>query len=280
MLKSENPTVSVVMTAYNEEQFLLQAVDSILAQTLKEWELIVVDDSSSDSTSEILSVSADSDPRIRVVTNRFNLGRSGSAARGISLARAPFVARMDADDVSYPDRLAIQADFLLNNVEVDVVGSFADTIDENGIITGQRTVPTGHAEIRRNLWANPFLQPSVMFRRERIVSIGGYDTQRRFHDDYELWFRCGAADFGFANIPANLIQYRETARQRRKRRSWDWSVSHLLTGWAGCAMVHARPIAYLGVAYPVVRACLPHPIGAGVARMFARLDPRTSPRGT
>ena len=128
------PQVTVLMTVHNGERYLAEAIDSVLAQSVAELELIVVDDVSTDGTAAILAACASRDPRVRVLHNDTNIGPYPSANRGLELARADVIARMDADDVSEPDRLARQLAFLECNPRCLLVGSGYRSIDADGLV--------------------------------------------------------------------------------------------------------------------------------------------------
>ena len=224
------PGVSVVMSAYNEERYLATAVDSILGQTFHDFELVVVDDGSTDGTPQVLA--RYDDPRLRVVRQP-NQGLTASLIHGLSLARGKYIARMDADDLAYPDRLGRQAAFLDANPAVGLLGTAFDEIDAEGRVIGRRPCPTGDAALRRTLIRyNPFFHSSIMLRRGPVEAVGGYrptpkDVSVRHWDsvqDYDLWFRLARVT-QLAALPealtarryhgANISIRRETAQLRQ-----------------------------------------------------------------
>ena len=180
------PSVTVILPAHNAARFVARAVGSVLAQTHGTFELIVVDDGSSDDTAA--RVRAFADERVRLVSLAANVGVS--AARNLALreARASIVAFMDADDECAPDRLATQLSFLRGHPDVDVVGSAILAIDEAGRPLGYRTYPCGHdAIVRRLPLASPVAMPTVVARREALVDAGGFDSRWDPVEDYDLW---------------------------------------------------------------------------------------------
>jgi glycosyltransferase involved in cell wall biosynthesis len=220
----KTPRVSVVMSAYNEERYLGAAVESLLGQTFRDFELIVVDDGSSDRTPEILA--SYGDPRLRVF-RQTNQGLTASLSCGVALARGGYIARMDADDVAYPERLARQVGFLDANPGVGLLGTAFDEIDGEGRVVGRRRYPTGDAALRRILIRhNPFFHSSVMMRREPLETVGGYQaTAESFLvEDYDLWFRLARVT-RLATLPEaltarryhgeNVSLRRETAQLRQ-----------------------------------------------------------------
>jgi glycosyltransferase involved in cell wall biosynthesis len=202
---SASPSVTVLMAVYNGERFLREGVDSILSQSYTDFELLVVDDASTDSTPSILEQYHD--PRLRVLRNNVNVERCVSRNRGLNEARGDLVAVMDADDYSLPHRLARQVAFMNGHPEVTVCGSFYE-IYETGKIIGP---PQTSASIRtRMLFENPLAHPSVMLRKAPVLVLtGGYDPISPYAEDYNLWVRLAEhGNVGFANIPETLLRYR------------------------------------------------------------------------
>ena len=202
-----SPTVSVVMSVFNGEAFLREAVESILAQTFTDFEFIIVDDGSTDRTAEILSDYAKRDNRVCVVTQE-NRGRAESLNRGIDLARAPLLARMDADDISLPHRLKEQVDFLNSHPEVGLLGGAYSQMDPTGRIFGTVRAPLDDSEIRtRMLQENPMCHPAVVMRRDTALRSDGYRKALLDVDDYDLWLRV-AERTQLANLDTVVLQYR------------------------------------------------------------------------
>jgi glycosyltransferase involved in cell wall biosynthesis len=206
------PRVSVVMPVYNGEAYLAEAIDSVLGQTLEEFELVAVDDGSQDGSRAILERFARADNRIRVVANERNLGTSGALNRGWRLARGSYIARLDADDVALPGRLSRQVDFLDAHPSVAAVGGGAITIDGNGRRISTRRYPTNHRAIRSTLLRHNCLShPSMTMRRAALEAAGGYRF-RCAAEDYDLWLRLSER-FELATVPEPVILYRLHLRQ-------------------------------------------------------------------
>ncbi|MDB6174798.1 MAG: hypothetical protein JWL59_4109 [Chthoniobacteraceae bacterium] len=202
------PSVTVLMPVYNCARYLNAAIESILAQTHRDFEFLIIDDASTDSSLSIIE--AYSDRRIRVVRNPANLGLTRSLNIGLRLASGEFIARQDGDDISMPERLATQLAFLEKNADVALVGSQARLLDEFGRSRGRRDLPLEPASIRwANLFENPIPHSSVMFRT-RIVrdEFGGYDETFGCCQDYELWSRL-MARYPVWNLPGRLAGLRE-----------------------------------------------------------------------
>lgn len=196
------PAVSVLMSVYNGAPWIGDAVASILEQTLREIELIVVDDGSTDTTPAILGRL--DDRRLRV-ERQPRAGLTRSLNRALALARAPLVARLDADDISLPERLARQRAFLDRSIDVGLVGSAAREIELDGRVIGDLCPPTDDAELRRALIRrNPFVHSSVMMRRELVERAGGYDERWPVAQDYDLFMRLSRAT-RLANLSDVLV---------------------------------------------------------------------------
>jgi glycosyltransferase involved in cell wall biosynthesis len=217
-----NPRITVVMSVLNGERHLREAIDSILRQTLADFEFIVVDDGSTDATPAILA--SYTDRRVRVVTQE-NRGIAPSLNAAVALSRAPLIARMDADDLSEPARLERQVAFLDENPDYVVIGSDVCVIGEDGEVLYTSEVRIDDASIRRCLaeHVTPFYHGSVMFRRDPFDRCGGYDERiPNVLEDILLWVRL--RDQGkLANLPEPLYRYRyasnSISRQARQLRA-------------------------------------------------------------
>jgi glycosyltransferase involved in cell wall biosynthesis len=214
--RDRSPVVSVVMSVYNGERFLREAVESVLAQTLPNFELLVVDDGSTDSSPEILSSYQARDPRI-VVHRQSNQGRAAALNRGFAVAQAPLVARLDADDIAFPERLARQARFLEEHETVAVVGGAVTFIDDRGRAFGAWQYPLTDREIRKAFaHTTPLVHPAVMLRKEVFDVVGGYRTLFKEAEDIDLWLRI-AEQHELANVPEEAICYRIHGGQATRR---------------------------------------------------------------
>ena len=209
---SEQPVVSVLMSAFNNMAFLPEAISSILAQTFADFEFIIIDDGSTDATWNILT--SCSDPRIRLVRNERNLGLARSLNNGLDLARGQYVTRQDADDISLPHRLERQIGLMEEHPDIGIVGSQCMMIDAKGRDQGILPKPLSDLEIRWvMLLDNPFAHPTVMVRR-RILQQHAlkYDEQFQTAQDYELWTRLLDFTRG-ANCDEALVKYRTGCTQ-------------------------------------------------------------------
>jgi glycosyltransferase involved in cell wall biosynthesis len=195
------------MSVHNDARYLPQSVESILAQTLGDFEFLITDDGSTDGSGDYLR--ALRDPRIRLLSNTTNLGLTRSLNRGLNAAAGHFVARMDADDVAVPDRLARQVEFLSARPEVGIVGSSRTLIDERGSFVANAPAVEGDLGIRwKCLLGNPFAHPTMMLRLDLLDRHWlRYDESFRTAQDYELWTRLLTVTRG-ANLAEPLLKYR------------------------------------------------------------------------
>jgi glycosyltransferase involved in cell wall biosynthesis len=195
------------MTVYNGERYLRESVESVLRQSFRDFEFVIVDDGSTDATPSILEECEKLDPRVRV-TRRQHAGVSEAAVAGCARATGPLLARMDADDVALPTRFEQQVAFLETHPEVGVLGTRLEIIDEDGKALRTSDPPRSHALAAWRLLLWPAVaHPSVMMRRALLEQAGGYDTAFKYAADYELWTRLVEVT-RFANLPATLVRYR------------------------------------------------------------------------
>lgn len=203
------PCVSIVMAVYNGERSLHDTVSSILTQTFKDFEYIIINDGSNDDTQNILEQF--SDDRIICLQNERNRGLPYSLNKGVDMARGKYIARIDAGDLAVPQRLERQVAFLESHPDTGILGSACVVIDESGNTQGIKTFPLSDLDVRwRSLFSNPFLHPAVMLRREILIQHDlRYDTSFQTAQDYELWTRLLEHTCG-ANLQEPLIMYRRS----------------------------------------------------------------------
>lgn len=191
MKTSKNPLVSIVMPAYNAGDFLRASIDSILNQTCKNFEFVIVNDASTDGTSKILNSYRKIDARIKVITNKINLGISRSANIAINEAKGQFIARMDSDDIASLDRIEKQIKFLIKNKNVVAVGGQCELIDKDGIKIGEKLFPTDNKQIKSMIFANvPLQQPTLMVNEKLLPkNFVWYDNDFSSAEELELIFK-------------------------------------------------------------------------------------------
>jgi len=203
------PKVSVIIGAYNEEQYIGHAIASILGQAYQDFELIVVDDGSSDRTLQV--VRSFVDPRIEVLELQ-HCGLAAALNAALKKARGDYIARLDADDVALVDRLELQATFLDTHPDYGIVGGQCVVVSEDGKSPTFVKTPCGATAVQRRLCReNPFVHSCVMVRRALLLEIGLYSCDVRW-EDYDLWWRILSRSKG-TNLP--LVLCRRTLRGNR-----------------------------------------------------------------
>lgn len=217
---SKEPLVSVLMAAYNSSRYLKEAISSILAQTYDNWELVVLDDASTDDTWSILQSFAAQDARIKPFQNTRNLGFSGARNRLFSLMNpaTEFIAVLDSDDIALPTRLKTQVDFLMAHPELSAVGSSIVIIDENSNVTSFRRYPTSSDAVHAAaLKANPMAHSTLMMRHSIQKQLGEYDSSLSCCEDYDYLLRMLGIT-SYANLEIPQVAYRISSNQWTKRR--------------------------------------------------------------
>lgn len=221
------PLVTVLLPVYNGERYIKGAIESILCQSYTHFELLIIDDGSEDNTDQIIT--SFKDERISHVKNKINLGLVQTLNKGLSLAKGDLIARQDADDVSYPDRLKKQVEYMVENEETALLGTQGRVVDENGqsVYVGSFSKPERPIGIRWSLcFDNAFIHTSVMFRKKIILDkFQGYKEftslkSKSPGQDYELWSRV-SKNQAVANLPDVLVDCREHSRSISSSLSGD-----------------------------------------------------------
>ena len=210
--------ISVIMGVYNPvRERLIRAVESVIGQTMTEWEMLICDDGSDLPGREIIRETADMDGRIRCIENDKNMGLAYALNQCLKHSKGKYIARLDDDDESMPDRFRRQYEFLETHPEYGWTGSGAQLFDDNGV-WGSRSMPET-PDREDFLKSSPYIHPSVMFRREVLGKSRGYlpmEITRRC-EDYELFMRLHMMGYKGYNMRENLIRYREDENAYRKR---------------------------------------------------------------
>ena len=209
-----SPEISVNMIVYNEEKYISEAIESILMQKFSDFEFIIVDDGSTDNTSKILKIFS-KDKRIKLITNKKNMGRPYSRNLALFASSAPLIAIADSDDWCHPDRFYFQREFMQDNPQITVCGSSFSVYESDEKIP----IFYDNENIRAEMIFNcPLANPSVMFRREKVIKItGGYNNFFKSAQDYDLWERLShALHVEFRNLKENLVKYRTHPNRSRK----------------------------------------------------------------
>lgn len=234
------PRVTVVMPVFNGERWLADAVQSVLGQTVREIELVAVDDGSTDKSGAILKRFAATDERVRLAGDaKTNLGISAALNTGWRLARSPYIARLDADDIALPDRMARQIAFLDAHPTVAAVGGAVVIIDDSGRRGSIIRYPTSSRSIRSRLpHRNCFAHPAVTIRRSALERVGGYRIDHV--EDYDLWLRLSEGD-DLANLREPVILYRQHRDQVSLQALEEQSTRMLAVQAAASARRVGRP---------------------------------------
>lgn len=201
-----DPKITVLMPAYNVAKYIGTAIDSVLSQSFADFELLIINDGSTDDTERVIRSYADS--RIRLI-NQTNHGVAAALNLGLLNANAELVARFDADDICKPGRLQVQYDFMSANPQYIIVGSDADYVDMNGDYVFTCSMPAHtHEDIQElAIQKCPFIHSAVMFRKSVILQAGGYDEEACAFEDHMLWVKCTRLGLT-CNIPLPLLQVR------------------------------------------------------------------------
>lgn len=212
--------VSVIMSVYNDEKYLSEAIESILNQTYTNFEFLIYDDGSTDNSAKIIGKYKNIDNRIKYVTNKQNHGSAYAKNELIKIAKGEYIAVMDSDDIALPTRLEKQIDFLTNNPQYSVVGTNAKYIDEKSIVYDEFKMIENPNDKNSIAFKIPVIHPSVMFTKKAIMQVEGYNTSEltRRIEDYDLMCKFYENGFSFYNIQEFLLYYRESYDTIKKRK--------------------------------------------------------------
>jgi len=205
----ESPKISVVMPVYNAEAYLPEAIESILIQSLTDFEFIIVDDASTDNSYRIIEEFSKKDKRIIIIKNEKNLGIAQTRTKGTKYAKGKYIAVADADDISISTRFEKQYNYLEKHSDCGVVGGYIQLFDSGTEkIIGVRKYFEDDTNLRKRLFLYcPIAQPVCMIRKDVFNKIGYYDPKYPPAEDLDLWFRIGMK-YKFANIQEILLKYR------------------------------------------------------------------------
>lgn len=246
--------ISVLLPVYNGEETILNALESLWQQTFPDFEVVLVNDGSTDETQALLN--SCSDPRLRIVSLPHR-GIASALNAGLSCCCAPLVARMDADDIAQPDRLQKQWQFMQAHPEVDVLatcvafgGSVATAKGYARYVEATNALLTHEQMWNRRFWDAPLAHPSVMFRKEVVLQAGGY-SQQAVPEDYELWLRLFARGHRFAKLPESLLRWNDhehrlsrTHTNYHKKAFWQLKARYFAE-WLKATYGNSPPAVYL-----------------------------------
>ncbi len=219
MNNSANPLVTIILPCYNAEKTIIDTIKSVQAQSYKNWKLIIIDDGSTDNSIE--KIKSVEDKRIKLYTDNQNKGCPARLKEGVSYTQGKFIARIDSDDLMFPDRLEKQVNFLLYNQDVDIVGGGLVSINNSLDVKGLRTPPEKVDSAYQIFRGEVLYHPAIMGRREWFIKHS-YLPEYKYSDDYALW--CSASkNLKIANLQEPVIFYREhevfTYKKYRGRRT-------------------------------------------------------------
>lgn len=202
------PKISVIMPFYNAEEFLDESINSILNQTFREFELIIINDASSDNSDKIVKKYL-KDKRIKYFKNQKNNGIVYNLNHGLKIAKAKIIARMDGDDVSHLNRFQVQYEYLIKHPDIALVGTFAKKIDQKGRVISDIRKPIQSEEIKKRcLIYNPVVHAAAMFRKKIVKKIGGYHNKWLYIEDQDLQLRLIFSGYKLINLPLFYYFYR------------------------------------------------------------------------
>jgi glycosyltransferase EpsE len=206
-----NPKISVIMAVYNGQEYLKEAINSVLIQTFNDFEFIIIDDCSTDNTHKIIE--SFNDKRIKLFRNKVNKGQTPSLNIAVNKSKGFYLARIDADDIYMPNKLEVQFEFMQGNSDVSVCGTMSDCIDENGNIYSNRSFPINPTDIYfRMFYHSPVNHVSVIMRTSDIKKVGLYDERYPICADFALWSKLVKHNYKLANIPLILTKFRVHTR--------------------------------------------------------------------
>lgn len=225
------PLVTVLMSVYNGEKYLIEAIESILNQTFNDFEFLIINDGSMDRSRDIII--SYKDPRIRLVDNEENIGLTRSLNKGIAESRGKYIARMDADDISMPERLEKQVAYMEEHCEIAVCGTWGIVKEDER--NWEARMPVTHDDIFISLiGGNALIHTSVIIRRDLVLEVGFYDEKLMFAQDYGLWFKFIAKGYKLNNIPEFLIQYNyhsNSISKSKKNNQESFAVEAVIKGF-------------------------------------------------
>ncbi|MCK5601312.1 glycosyltransferase [Candidatus Pacearchaeota archaeon] len=225
--------ITVLMAVYNGQRYLVEAIDSILAQTIKDFNFIIVNDGSTDNTVSILE--GYTDQRITVLNQR-NAGLASALNSGLEHSKTELILRMDADDIAYPNRIETQIEEYEKLERPDVMGSAVEYINSNGKTIEFRKYPQSHEDIKKSLMrlTCPLIHPTVMFKRKKILELGGYDDKFYYSgQDFELWLRI-SDHCKMANSDKPVLKLRINDQSKQASIISQSTPRENSTGWWSC----------------------------------------------
>ncbi|MDD3138308.1 MAG: glycosyltransferase [Lachnospiraceae bacterium] len=248
--------ISVIMGIYNCEETLVEAINSILTQTFNDWELIMCDDGSTDGTYDLAKQFAKQYDNIRVYRNKKNMGLNYTLNHCLKHAKGTYIARMDGDDISLPERFQVETDFLDKHPEYAIVSTPIQYFDESGIfMVGQAN---GEPERNRIVLSVPFCHAACMVRREAFEKVNGYTVEDKYLrvEDWQLWIKMYAAGFKGYNINKPLYMMRDD-RDAKARRKFKYRLNQVQVACLAVKELNLAKWRYIFAIRPILVGLLP-----------------------
>lgn len=253
------PKISVIMGIYNSDSadILKRAIDSILNQTFDDFEFIICEDGSTNNTYHIIEELISNDNRCVLLQNKTNKGLTYSLNKCLSRCTGEYIARMDADDISEPNRFEKQVEFLNRNEEYAFCGSIINKFDETGIYC---TLKMKEKPLKTDFfWSNPFVHPSIMIKKAALLDVKGYRDIKKTErcEDYDLWFRLYEHGYKGYNIQECLLNYYE-GRDSFLKRKYKYRINEAKVRLEGYSRLNLLPKGYLYVIKPLIVGFIPN----------------------
>lgn len=225
---TSKPKISVIMSVFNHEKYLQKSIDSILSQSYKNFEFVIINDGSNKNTKKILELNKLQDKRIKVIINKKRIGLTKSLNIAIKISKGEYIARQDSDDISYFKRFDEQLNFFKKNKKVIMCGTNGILIDNNGsFLKNIKNLENNYEKIKKKLiYENQFIHSSVMVKRNYLLEVKGYDEKFKYAQDYDLWCRLSIRGF-LTNINKILVkirQHNESITKKNKKEQNYYSI--------------------------------------------------------
>lgn len=259
-MMNKNPKISVIMGVFNGEERLEDSINSIIEQTYTNWEFIICDDCSIDGSYKKLLDIAEKDKRIIIIRNEKNLGLASTLNKCIEIAKGEYIARMDDDDYSYPERFQKQVEFLDNNVEYDIVSSSINLYDGEKIIFCKK-IDNIYPKKEDFLWGSCFVHPATMFRKSSIIKVNCYREAKetRRAEDYDLFMRMYAKGMKGYNFSEPLLRY-YTNIEAMKKRKYIYRIDEAIVRYKGFKSLGLFPKAIPYIFKPLLVGLIPRKV--------------------
>lgn len=256
MKEMNTPLVSVIMGAYNCGSTIGEAIESIQGQTYANWELIICDDGSKDNTVAVVNTYADSDSRIRLISNSTNLGLNKTLNHCLEESRGEYIARMDGDDLCDPSRFEKQVSFLNEHAEYALCGTIMKLFDQSGV-WGEKSVPE-YPTREQVVSGNPISHATVMMRKSALDAVNGYTEDDRMLrvEDVNLWIKLYAEGYRAYNLQEALYSMRND-QNAVNRRKYRYRINSVYVRLQGCRMMKLGPVSYLKALKPMAVGLVP-----------------------